>query len=103
EDIGPRTNDVQSEYTRLIAGMKGNVGTWDYDSAVGYNKNETDSVRGGFIRASVFRRMLADRSYFFGDRSRNPDSLYAELSPNLTRKGETTAKFIDFKTSTELL
>ena len=70
--------------------MKGTIGSWDYDSAIGYNKSETEQERGGFLRASVFRRVLSDGSYYFGDRSRNSDALYAELSPKVKRTGDTT-------------
>ena len=103
EDIGPRTNALTSEYTRFLTGLKGAIGNWDYDTAIGYNKNETTSERGGFLRASVFRRILADRSYFFGDRSRNPESLYAELSPKVSRVGESKSTYVDAKLSTELM
>ncbi len=103
EDIGPRDQQLTSEYTRLIAGLKGTIGSWDYDSAVGYNESETTQERGGFIRASVYNRVLADQSYYFGDRSRNSDALYAELSPKLQRVGETSTTFIDFRASTELM
>ena len=103
EDIGPRAQNLTSEYSRLIGGLKGTIGSWDYDTAIGYNKNETEQERTGFIRASVFRRILADRSYYFGDRSRNPDSLYAELSPTIRRVGESKSTFIDGKLSTELM
>jgi iron complex outermembrane recepter protein len=103
EDIGPRAQELTSEYTRFIVGLKGAVANWDYDSAIGYNKNETTQDRTGFIRASVFRRVLADGSYYFGDRSRNPASLYAELSPTISRVGDSTSKFIDAKVSTELM
>lgn len=103
EDIGPRTSDLTSEYTRVIAGLKGSLGNWDYDTALGYNKNETTQERDGFIRQSVYNRMLADRSYYFGDRSRNSAAIYAELSPRIAREGESKSTFVDMKTSTELM
>ncbi|MGZ5077931.1 MAG: TonB-dependent receptor [Usitatibacter sp.] len=102
-DVGPRADTFTSEYTRMVAGLKGSIGNWDYDSAVGYNKNDTTDHVTGFLRASVFNRVLADRSYIFGDRSRNPESLYAELSPAFERKGTSKSTFVDGKVSTELM
>ena len=103
EDIGPRAQTLTSEYTRFITGLKGTIGKWDYDTAFGYNRNETLQERTGFLRASVFRRVLADRSYFFGDRNRNPESLYAELSPKIAREGESKSTYVDGKLSTEIM
>ena len=103
EDVGPRAQNLTSEYTRMLAGFRGTIGKWDYDTAINYNKNETTQERSGFIRASVFNQVLANRTYFFGDRSRNPDSLYAALSPTISRVGETQSTSFDLKGSTELM
>jgi iron complex outermembrane recepter protein len=103
EDIGSRDQLLTSEYTRLLGGFKGTFGAWDYDSAIGFNKNETTQDRGGFIRASVFRQMLANGTYYFGDRSRNSDAVYAALAPRIKRVGETQSTFVDARVSTELM
>lgn len=103
EDVGPRAQKLTSEYTRFLAGLKGTFGKWDYDTAIGSNENETTQVRTGFLRASVYNQVLADRSYYFGDRSRNSEALYAALSPSVSRVGESKSTFVDAKLSTELV
>ncbi len=103
EDVGPRDQLLTSEYTRILGGFKGTIGTWDYDAALGFNKNETTQERGGFINADVYRRVLADRSYYFGDRSRNSDALYAQLSPKISRVGESKSTYVDARVSKELM
>ena len=101
-DIGNRDQRLTSEYTRMLAGLKGTIGAWDYDAAFGHNQNETTQERAGFIRASVFRQMLASGQYYFGDRSRNSDAIYAALSPRVKRTGETQSTYVDARASTEL-
>ena len=102
DDIGARVNQTTTKNSRAVAGLKGNWRNWDWESAVGYNKSDTEALSKGEVNAAVFREVLADRSYFFGDRSRNSDSLYARLSPNIVRTGITTMKFVDFKTSGDI-
>lgn len=102
-DIGSRDQTLTSEYTRLLANLKGSFGAWDYDAAIGSNENETLQERGGFIRASVFRQMLASGQYYFGDRSRNSDAIYSALSPKITRAGMSKSTFVDARVSTELM
>ena len=101
-DVGGRVRETTSDSLRVLAGLSGNTWNWDWQSAVGYLTVEIDDTRTGFIRDSVFREVFANRSYFFGDRSRNPDSLYERLSPKLKQTGENNTRFIDFKASRDL-
>jgi iron complex outermembrane receptor protein len=98
-DVGPRIGDLDSKLTRIVTGLNGSLGDWDWDAALGYLKSETENVRKGYISASVFREVVANQTYFFGDRSKNSADLYARLSPNLVRTGDTSTKFFDVKVS----
>ena len=42
-DIGPRDTDVTSDTYRVLAGSKYTLGGWDFDSAVGWSKNEVEA------------------------------------------------------------
>ena len=54
-DVGPRTVSVDNQFARLLVGVKGALGEWDYD--VGYLHSETDltSERNGYLRYSRVR------------------------------------------------
>jgi iron complex outermembrane recepter protein len=96
-DLGPRTNEVTTDVVRLVGGVKGSFGAWDYESALLYNKSESEALRNGFIRASALRTALADGSYLFG--KPNSAAVLANLSPTLKRRGESTTQMADFKIS----
>lgn len=41
EEFGPRINDTSSEYTRLLAGVRGDIGSsWAFDTWLTYTKND---------------------------------------------------------------
>src|SRR5207237_342250 len=43
-DIGPLINDSDSKFVRLLTGVKGTFGSWDYDSAFLYSESrQTDT------------------------------------------------------------
>lgn len=45
EELGPRISDVTSDYTRFLAGIRGDIlADWEYDAWVTYTRNDEDDV-----------------------------------------------------------
>ena len=45
EEMGPRISDVTSEYTRLLAGIRGDIlSDWEFDAWATYTRNDEDDV-----------------------------------------------------------
>lgn len=107
DDVGPRRNDYDTDVLRLVAGSKGTVGAWDYDTAVMYAESKTKRTANGYIRNSVLRELLAGTGplgfYRIGDDAHlNSPELYAALSPTLVNNTKTSVTSIDGKVSTEI-
>ncbi len=55
EAAGPRTNEVQALAQRVLAGAKGTLGDWDYDTALNHSVNTVDDKYiDGYVRTSAF-------------------------------------------------
>jgi iron complex outermembrane receptor protein len=109
-DVGPRTVSVDNQFARLLVGLKGALGEWDYD--VGYLHSETDltTERNGYLRYSRVREVLTD-----GDNSPvgwwrlgtnaglNSQALYDYISPTIGADAETRLEAVDAKFSRSLV
>lgn len=114
--LGTRDLDQRSDTWRVLAGANYTLRNWDFDSAVGWSKNE--------IEANNLRRLsLSGTSAVFGvpstpqppvptstasqynlDRpSLNSQAVIDRMLVNVQRKAESELKFVDTKASTELL
>ncbi|MBK8324939.1 MAG: TonB-dependent receptor [Betaproteobacteria bacterium] len=113
-DLGTRNNDISSDSTRFLAGLNWTAFSMDFDSAVGYSKNEVESQNQN-------RMTLSGTSAAFGvpstpqppiptstsatynlDRpSTNTQAVRDSVSITFPRKSESELKFIDTRGSTE--
>ena len=115
-DMGSRDSSIESDTVRLLAGLQYSFSNWDFDSAVGYSKNEVKSV--GFNRLSKTGVSAAfgvpstpqppvpvstTSTYNIDDWTQNSDAVRDSIRINNTRKASSTLRFIDTKASTELL
>ena len=57
-DVGPRVSNVDSTFTRLVAGLKGSFADWDIDTAVLYSQNKVKNERSGFLQRDVTFALL---------------------------------------------
>ena len=103
DDVGPRQVDNDVEATRAVAGLKGNWGKWDWESALLYAKSEAtqDDING--IRVSGLLSVIADGSYNFLNPAANSQAVYDRLRVNYQRRGETEIKQWDAKVTGELM
>ncbi|MEQ1595492.1 MAG: TonB-dependent receptor [Casimicrobium sp.] len=96
-DLGPRTSNLTSDVYRLVGGVKGSVGAWDYEAGLLHTKSSTENVRTGFVQASALRDAIARGTYLFG--GTNSASVLSSISPNLYRSGSTSMSIADVKVS----
>ncbi len=113
-DLGARDLSVDSDTLRVLGGLQYTWRTWDFDSAIGFSKNEIE-------QQNINRITLAGTSAALGvpatpqppipvstssrynlDRpSLNSDALRNTVRITFPRKAESELKFVDTKGSTE--
>ncbi|WP_417622942.1 TonB-dependent receptor domain-containing protein [Parasphingorhabdus sp.] len=112
-DVGTRDVSVTKDSYRLVAGFKGNLGEWDFDTGFVYSQaNSTDLTRGRISLTKlqdVINRTTPDAYNPFnggclddpnnGDCTPNPQSVIDDITIDVFRKGETTLALADFKVS----
>lgn len=99
-DLGPRKYKVKSDETRVLAGLKGTLGGWDFDTAVGAMQNKVKIDQYGSILSAEMDAALANGTYVPG--MQNSAAVLAQISPVLTRSGKSNTTFADARASTEL-
>jgi len=105
-ELGPRTDENEIEQSRLVAGLEGNLGTWDYSTAFNWSQSKaTDTWTAGWARGSVLLPILnSGRINLFG---LNTPEAVAEMQTALVRepiikaKGESSE--LDFRASRDLV
>ena len=105
-ELGPRTDENEVQQTRLVAGLAGQLGAWDYSTAINWSESKaTDTWIGGWVRGSVLLPLLnSGRVNLFGF---NTPAIVDELrtamvlEPVIKAKGESTE--YDVRASRELM
>ncbi|MEB0135348.1 TonB-dependent receptor [Actimicrobium sp. CCC2.4] len=123
-DVGPRVSTIDSTFTRLVAGLKGTQGAWDFDTAFLYSENKVSNERTGYLaRAATFALLNPTVANVAAARAKsaayaalpagtywriaenaglNSAAVYAALSPVVSNDAKTQVTQIDFKASREL-
>jgi len=107
-DVGPRQGEYENTVSRFVAGLKGTMWNWDFDTGVFYAESKTDSTRKGFLRDSVLRSLLNGTNplgyYRLGaNAGMNSPEVYAALSPDLSYDSKTSVESWDIKATRELM
>jgi iron complex outermembrane receptor protein len=122
-DVGPRTNQTDSTFSRALVGIKGTVANWDIDSALLFSQNKITREQGGYLQRNVAFALLnptadnvaaASSSAAYAalpagtywriaeNAGLNSPALYAALSPTLSNGATSRIIQADFKASREL-
>jgi iron complex outermembrane recepter protein len=103
DDVGPRQVYNDTEAKRFVAGVKGNIAGWDWESGVLYaNSYSTQDDKNG-IKISGLLAVIADGSYNFLNPSANTPATYNRLKAEYQRRGDSTLKQWDVKATGELM
>jgi len=112
-DAGNRTVDVDKDSYRLVAGLRGNLGDWDFDTGFVYSEAKTTDLEGNRVSLTLLQeainRSTPDAYNPFnggciddpanGDCTPNPQSSIDPFLIDVFRKGGTTLALADFKVS----
>jgi iron complex outermembrane recepter protein len=123
-DVGPRTSEIEGEFTRAVLGVKGILGGWDFDSGLLLSQNRSDSQRGGFLQRDVAFALLnptaanvaaatagsaayaalpAGTLWRIGESAGlNSRAMYDALSPTISSSSRTRTAQLDVKASGEV-
>ncbi len=103
DDVGPRQVFNDTEAKRFVAGLKGTIGNWDWESGLLYaNSYSTQDDKNG-IKVSGLLAVIADGSYNFLNPSANTAATYNRLKAEYQRRGDSTIKQWDVKATGELM
>lgn len=111
-DAGPREVQVTGDSMRFLAGLRGEIGSWDFDTAVLYTEaNTTDRatrISNTLFQAAINRTDASAYNPFNGGSFTQPNSIDGTPSNQATidsfivpvyRIGKTTLALADFKIS----
>ncbi len=94
-----RVIGYESDSTRVLFGLRGEIGDWSYETALNYGENNsTDRTEEGYFSSSATTAAIANGSYnpfYFG--RQNEASVIKSLRGDGVREGESTAKGADFR------
>jgi iron complex outermembrane receptor protein len=105
-ELGPRTDENKVEQSRLVAGLEGQLGSWDYSTALNWSQSKaTDTWVGGWVKGSVLLPLLnGGQINLFGYNTPAALEQLARaqvLEPIIKAKGESTE--YDIRASNEIL
>ncbi len=113
-DAGNRSVSVDKDSYRLVAGLKGNFGSWDFDTGFVYSEAKTTDLEGNRVSLTLLQqainRSTPDAYNPFnggcvtgdpglGDCTPNPSSAVDPFRISVFRKGGTSLALADFKVS----
>lgn len=123
-DVGPRTRNGESDFYRVLVGLKGTAADWDYDTGFLYSETKGADVRTGYLQRDVAFALLnptaanvaaataGSAAYaalpagtfwrIAENAGLNSPALYAALSPPITSDSLAKITQVDIKASREL-
>lgn len=101
-DVGPRNADIESKSHRLLAGVKGNSGAWDWEFGALTSQNKVEQTNYNRVDALRLRAAIADGSYNFLNPSAGTTTA-RDLRLNLVRASKSELDSVDFKVTRELM
>jgi iron complex outermembrane recepter protein len=101
-ELGPSGENVDSRMLRWLAGVKGVLGEWEWESAAMYTSTDTDVISLNQLRRSVLADTILNGTYNFS----NPHAgtvKPSDLAVNTTSTGKASLREIDFKASKQTI
>jgi len=112
-DLGGRNSNYDTTVARLLGGVKGISGGWDYDAGYLYTQSETKIERSGYVVNSALQALLNGTNYNgvnYGSYYRlgtnaglNTAALRSAIAPLLFNSTKNSVTAIDFKASRDLM
>lgn len=96
EDV-PHDDISTLESTRLVAGIEGSVGAWDFDAALMLSQQDNERVQQGRLRKSLLESAIANRTYRFS--APNNAAGIASVASDAVNTGESKITSLDVRGS----
>ena len=100
-DLGIPEARVTQDVGRLVGGLNGTAGGWDWETAILHDRNDRTDTRNDRLHYPTLVQAVASGAYRFGSTSNSP-ALLASLHPELVTNGESRLTSWDLKGSREL-
>lgn len=106
-ELGPRFISTDTETYRVIAGLRGTRGEWDWEGALGASSNQTTDTESNRISKTLLAEQLAlatpEAINPFGGPNANSQEQWDRVRISSTNKGETELYTGDFRVSNSSL
>lgn len=100
-DFPGQGQENTTDFGRYVAGMKGVVGKWDWESAVMYNSSKVVSKSSSGILAEPFVKAYMDGTFLFGQTANNAE-LYKRIVTDSSSNFKSEMTLWDAKVTGEL-
>jgi len=102
-ELGPRFISTDTTTYRLLAGLRGDVGDWEWESALAYSENETTDTESNRISKTLLLEQLSlttpDAINPFGGPNANTREQWDRARISSTNRGKTELTTGDFRAS----
>ena len=108
-DVGPSTRYADNKFSRFVAGVKGNLAGWDFDTGITHSESELQLRYTNMLNMAVVKDALGNPAsqyfpYLLGARAgENKAGLYQAMVRTATSLSTTKLDTIDVKASRELM
>ena len=102
DDIGKRKFEVETDVYRLVAGIEGVAGEWDWDAAVNLARSKTVENGKNFVLTQALGDALNNDTYNPFDITTNSAAVLDPIRTDIKRTGISELASIDAKASTEI-
>lgn len=91
-ELGPRIIEVEQDLYRVLGGVRGELAGWDWETALGYSKDEATDEEFNRQSKTLLQDQLAlstpDAFNPFGGPNANPESVLSQIRISSVRRGE---------------
>ena len=97
-DAGPRQFDIESDNLRMVLGLRGTLGNWDWEVAGQRGRSESTQTADrnqGFLRTDFLQQQIDLGNYNPFGGVRNPRSVIDAMATSLVRQGKSDLTSFD--------
>jgi iron complex outermembrane receptor protein len=80
-DLGNTRIEVRNDWIRIVAGLHGSSGAWDWESAILFSENRREDTSNGLLHLPALSAAIANGTYRFNGNAPNSQAP-ARLAPS---------------------
>ncbi|HUB91163.1 MAG TPA: TonB-dependent receptor [Dyella sp.] len=98
----PEGTNYTNHNMRLVGGVQGTMGDWNYNTTATINHTSLDTTQFGFINYNALITAINNGSYNFANPSSNSAAVRASLAPGYAKTSTSDLDSLDFNANREL-